>query len=227
LTIVNDTTISLITSVVLDNNGHAVPDNTTVDFVLTSSSEGVISTREVSAVTRNGIAQVSFSAETSGLLQVHAQAGDPAGAISNTLQFDVTGLAGDSPFVVVTATNEPSGFSPIVIAPDGQPGGSNSGVVQPNVTGLGHWLLSLLMSLFVSLIAFQALAGGGEVRWGVRGALAALIGGQVVSTYLGFKMPGTSYLLSGNLIWGVILSTLIGAMVGWVLSHVWRMYSDE
>jgi hypothetical protein len=83
------------------------------------------------------------------------------------------------------------------------------------------------MSLFVSLIAFQALAGGGEVRWGVRGALAALIGGQVVSTYLGFKMPGTSYLLSGNLIWGVILSTLIGAMVGWVLSHVWRMYSDE
>jgi beta-N-acetylhexosaminidase len=215
-------TISLITSTILDNNGNIVPDNTTIDFILTSNNDGVISTREVTATTRNGIAQVSFSADSGGLLEVQAAA-DSGGASSNVLQFDVAGTGANSPFVVVTATNESGTFPPLA----GNNGGSNSSgsiVIQPNVSGAGHWLLSLLLSMFVGLFAFQAFASQGDVRWGVRGALAAVIGGQVISAYISLNLPGVDYLLSGSLIWGVVLSTLIGAVAGWVLSHVWRMY---
>jgi hypothetical protein len=67
----------------------------------------------------------------------------------------------------------------------------------------------------------------GQVRWGVRWALTALIGGGLVNVYLSFDLPGSSALILSRGLWGAIFLTIGGASIGWIAGVVWKKIRKE
>jgi hypothetical protein len=62
----------------------------------------------------------------------------------------------------------------------------------------------------------------GQVRWGIRAGLLALIGGLSFYSYLALQLPGSEKVLHGSIARGVFLATLIGAGIGLLLALLWR-----
>jgi len=83
--------LSLQAGPILDHNRHLVPDNTPVNFWINITIEGTTLTRQVTAITQQGIAQANYSIEAEGGLDILASSGEPP-ASSLTLHFDVAGI---------------------------------------------------------------------------------------------------------------------------------------
>jgi hypothetical protein len=60
-----------------------------------------------------------------------------------------------------------------------------------------------------------------SVRWGIRWWLATAIGGMLVYLYLAMGLPGTENYFHQTGIWGVILLTFLGALLGWLVGFIW------
>jgi hypothetical protein len=94
-------------------------------------------------------------------------------------------------------------------------------------TTFGDWILLILITAFISLFAYQAGALSGQVRWGIRWALLALIGGLVTNVYLALGLPGTRNLLLNSGLWGIVLFTVGGTVVGWVAGWAWQQSAKK
>lgn len=212
--------VSLSTSIVLDHNQHPVPDGTPIHFEIITTADGLSTERELVVTTRDGITAVSFGVEA-GFVEVQAQVGDTVVVESNILQFDV---AGESDLLVVTATAQ-------ALEENGEDAanGAESAVqpVVPGRTGLGHWLLSVLLTFFLGTVTYQMIRTSSGWRWGVRGALAVVIGGQLVNVWLSFELPGAASLVGNDLITAMIVGTLFGAGAGWLITYIWQMIAPE
>ena len=186
----------------------------------TTTADGSTSPRELDTFTTDGIARVSFILDTAGTLEVQAASGDPA-ALSEIAQIDVADTGEVGPIVIVTgtppSTNIPTQATPLA-TPDEDP------TVPPDKITLGVWLLNLLVIIFIGLFAYQVGAMAGHVRWGIRWGLAALIGGLVVNTYLSFDLPGAADLISNFQLWGIVISTAIGTLFGWLAGFLWQYF---
>jgi beta-N-acetylhexosaminidase len=212
-------TIIIETGMVLDHNGNPVPDSTPVQFLLnTTTADGSTSPRELDTFTTDGMARTSFILDTAGTLEIQAASGDPA-ALSEIVQIDVADTGEAGPIVVVTRTPPPTNVL-TQITPLATPDGDL--IVPPDKITLGDWLLNLLVIIFISLFAYQVGAMAGHVRWGIRWGMAALIGGLLVNTYLSFDLPGATDLISNFQIWGIVISTAIGTLFGWLVGFLWR-----
>jgi hypothetical protein len=214
-------TIIIETDVVLDYNSNPVPDNTPVQLLLnTTTADGSTSPRELDTFTTDGFARASFILDTAGTLEVQAASGDPA-ALSEIVQIDVADTGEAGPIVIVTGTlpqtNIPTQATPLA-TPDGDP------TVPPEKITLGDWLLNLMVITFIGLFAYQVGAMAGHVRWGIRWGLAALIGGLVVNTYLSFDLPGAANLISNFQLWGIVISSAFGTLLGWLAGVLWRNF---
>jgi beta-N-acetylhexosaminidase len=215
-------TVVIETEVILDHNGHQVPDNTPVTILLdTTTADGSSSPREISSITLAGIARTSFILENAGVLEIQVTSGDPA-ALSEVVQIDVADTGETGPVVVVTGTpapTDPAQATPIV-TPEGPSEPTDK------IT-LGNWLLALMVIIFISLFAYQIGATAGHVRWGVRWGLAAMIGGLSVNTYLSFDLPGASALILDYQLWGIVISAAVGSLLGWLFGLVWRYIKKQ
>ncbi|MGQ9554037.1 MAG: glycoside hydrolase family 3 N-terminal domain-containing protein [Anaerolineae bacterium] len=89
-------TLTLRTSVLLDRNGHPVPDGTTVQFRLYYPAESLELPRQV-ATTVDGVAQTSITLGRSGQLEVSAETS--TGTSSTKL---VVSIQGDEPGTIAT-----------------------------------------------------------------------------------------------------------------------------
>ncbi|MEJ2484104.1 MAG: glycoside hydrolase family 3 N-terminal domain-containing protein [Anaerolineales bacterium] len=206
---------------ILDYNGNPVRDDTLVRFTLISTNpDGVSSQREVTSLTVNGVAQTNFILDTAGTLSVQASSGQPP-ATSAQVQINVSGPTptetepGDTP--------PPSEITPTVEVP--LPTQTIAGPREVN--NLIDWLLSLLVIFFISLFAYQSGALAGQVRWGVRFGLTALIGGLAVNAYISFNLPGAAALVTKYSIWGIVLSAASGSLIGWASGVLWRWMSKS
>ncbi|MCX7681420.1 MAG: hypothetical protein N2508_05560 [Anaerolineae bacterium] len=92
--------LRLRTSVIVDHNGHPVPDGTPVQFILSYPREGL--ERSVVALTRGGIAETIVMLDRTGQLDIAIQA-DPA---PRTLVLQITIAEGESA-VILTPTPTP------------------------------------------------------------------------------------------------------------------------
>ncbi|MBN2499874.1 MAG: hypothetical protein JXB38_03845 [Anaerolineales bacterium] len=211
------------TGVILDYNGHSVPDNTPVQFILTTNQEGATIQREVTANTVNGVARTNFVLEIPGTLNVRAVSGVPE-AVSPILQYDIAS-DGSEPIVItqtpgatVEPTIEPSptiAITPMIEA------------ALHEETTFGDWILLLLITAFISLFAYQAGALSGQVRWGIRWGLLALIGGLATNVYMALSLPGTRDLLLNSGLWGIVLLTVGGTIVGWAAGWAWQQSTKK
>lgn len=89
-------------------------------------------------------------------------------------------------------------------------------------TSFGDWFLLILITAFISLFAYQAGALTGQVRWGIRWGLLALIGGLAINVYLALGLPGTRNLIVNSGLWGIVLFTVGGTVIGWAAGWVWQ-----
>ena len=210
--------IDMSTGMILDHNGHKVPNQTPVRFLITTVTDGNAAQREILAVTVDGIAQASMRIESPGTLSIQVSSGDPA-AESEVIQFDIAINGGGE-----DGNEESTQETPLepIPSPVSLPGGTGLENQEPRTqTALGDWALSIFTSLFVGLFAYQTGATSGKVPWGVRWGLMSLIGGITVNVYLAFDFPGTEWLIMTVGIWGVVASSLAGAVLGWGIGWVW------
>jgi hypothetical protein len=207
---------------ILDHNGHIVPDNTPVSFGITLFTSGTTLTRQIPAVTRHGIATSSYSIEAEGDLEIVAASGEPQ-ARSEIARIEVAGINPEGLALQATQTAQAQMMATASAMPPEQTPTPTPAIETVPRTGFVDWFLIVLVSGVSALFAYQtALNMGRRIRWAIRWALATLIGGLVVGSYLSFDLPGSRAVLSFAGEWGVVLSVLTGAAIGFVAGWLWR-----
>jgi beta-N-acetylhexosaminidase len=209
-------TIPVKTGTILDFNGNPVPDNTPVEFQISTNETEV---PVITSATEGGVAKASILIEQSGLIEIQAQSGS---AHSDILLVDVPEeLPSPTPSPTVIPTEEPTLIpSPTVeiltTPPPAEPPS------EPDFTGVTLWLLATGTSCLIGWLALRVGALLGQVRWGVRWGLATVIGGLLAYTYAVLQLPGSQWAFETPYHWGLMLVTLLGALIGWGIGVVIR-----
>ncbi|MCJ7702260.1 MAG: hypothetical protein MUO62_11815, partial [Anaerolineales bacterium] len=205
-------TVPLKTGVILDSNGHQVPNNTPVQFLITINGEQA---PPISAVTTNGIAKAVYIVDRSGALAIQAVSDM---AYSRNLIFEIPiEESTTEPSPTVTSTVSPTLFpSPTTMVPTPSP----TPEVQTDASThrLTDWLGGLVVALFMGWGATRTGSLLGKVRWGIRWGFAAFIGGMLFYTYTVLKLPGSEIILTASTSWGLIWATFLGTIVGWLIA---------
>ena len=212
-----DQTVPVRTGVIVDHNGHPVPDGTVVRFLLTTPGGDQVQ-QSVEVTTTDGVAHASFQVVEPGLWEIRAQS-DPA------RQSQV--LA-----VEVPAPPEEATASPPATAAPGTPPPTATPAVAGGVLTPRHsrpdgvdYLVALLVASLVGWGAYRAGLQRGMARWGVRWGLLAFSGGM--AAYVGLAAGGQAAATALNR-WGhgaSLVVALAGAAVGVLAGVLWRLFS--
>ena len=212
-------TVSVRTSVILDHNGHPVPDGTGVRFNISLSGEGGV-VQQIDAVTLQGLAGASFSIDRPGLIEIRAES-DPA-LTSVVLQLDVSGegfsvtIVAPTPNISLTPTSE------AVVTPDVV---VTSSPLAQGYPGLGGWFGMMLILGGLGTLAYWLGKRYIATRWAVRWALCIVAGGLLAYTYLAVRLPGAAVYLQRSGWLGMMGVVLLGAAVGFGSAYTWRRLS--
>jgi len=185
---VNDT-ISVTTGVILDANGHAVPDDTPVEFSLGYPGE-LPSTAK--AATQGGMASISTTLARLGLLTVTAQS-EPA-RTSSVVQLNVQEnmpafVTVIAPTAVPTLTLEPASTSETPAEDGGAQSGEGQG--EGRSPGFGGLVAGLIGAAGVSTLAYRYGPAGGTTSRG-RLAVVTLICSMLGYNYVALGFPGAA-----------------------------------
>ena len=207
-------TVSIRTSVILDHNGHPVPDGTGVRFNILLSGEGGV-VKQIDAVTLQGLAGASFSIDRPGLLEIRAES-DPA-LTSVVLQLDVSGegvsvtIVAPTPIITLTPTPE------AIVTPEVE---ASSPLAQ-GYPGLGGWFGMVLLLGGLGTLAYWLGKRYIATRWAVRWALCIVTGGLLAYTYLAARMPGAAVYLQRSGWGGMMGVVLLGSAIGFGSAYTW------
>jgi beta-N-acetylhexosaminidase len=190
--------IPVRTGVIYDHNGNPVPDDTTVQFLITINGE--VNTL-LEAETASGIAQAGIQGISTGKWEVRAVS-EPARQ-SDVLHFEIPSETGEiititptpMPTQTPTPTETPTVTPPILTTPEPP---------QEARPDLSDWTMSILLTTIVGLASYRLAAQVGQVRWGVRGGFISLIGGLAAYSYLALGLPGSQSVLEKSGAWGII-----------------------
>ncbi len=190
--------IQLSTGVIVDHNGHPVPDGTVVEFELGYPAEG-ITPMILRATTVNGVAQTELTLERLGLLTISATS-DPA-RTSQILQVNVQ--EGVPAFVTVIAPTPaptlPRTETSAPPAPTATPGAASGSEGRGgDRLGMGDLVLGLgaigLIAWGIDRLGRRSEVGAGQrLRW----MLCAAVGGLLAYNYLGLDLAGSVEVLDG------------------------------
>jgi beta-N-acetylhexosaminidase len=212
--------LSMQAGPILDRNGHTVPDNTPVNFLITIViSDGNNIQRQVPATTRLGVAVANYSIESEGGLEIVATTLEPA-ARSDPLHFDVIGINAEGLALQATQTAQAILLAtPSAESPSATPSPDD---ISASQTSILDWFLIVLIAGTSGLFTYQAGINIGRIRWAVRWALTTIIGGLFAGSYLALDLPGSEPILKFSGEWGLVLTVLVGAAIGWAVGIVWR-----
>lgn len=214
---VNDT-ISVTTGVILDANGHAVPDDTPVEFSLGYPGELPSTAR---AGTQDGMASISTTLGRLGLLTITAQS-EPARS-SSVVQLDVQEnmpafVTVIAPTAVPTVTVEPAGMG-ATPTPDAAAGPGGEDRARQG-KGMGALAIGLLGAAAVAALAYRLGTAGATIERG-RLALVTLVFSLLGYNYIALGFPGAAAVTQAL---GVLAPGLAGVGVGlasWGIVHSW------
>ena len=216
-------TLPLRTGVIYDNNHNQVPDGTVVQFMETISGASGGTVQQINTTTIQGIAHAAFRIQTAGLLEFRV-ASDPA-ETSALIRLDIS--AGEAAAITAiapstatqTATETPSATPTATLTSTPTP----TPIPPPPVPGMGDWLLAVLVSWVGAAIIFYFGRRWFSLRWGIRWGLSALTGGLLAYTYLVSKMPGSDAYYQKAGVYGVMIVSLAGILIGWGLGWIWKL----
>ena len=218
---VNDV-IPLRTGVIYDHNGKPVPDGTPVRFMFNIISEtSGSSTQQIDTVTKDGAAAAMYRIERSGILEIHAAT--DSGARTSLLRLDT--VSGGVTVVPPTAmpTETPT-VTPTVTPTESPTPTATSTPPPPPTVGFSDWFFGLLVVLVGAVAAAYIGVRQAVARWGLRWALCGVIGGLLAYNYLALKLPGTEDLLRDAGTTGVIIVTVVGVLLGWLVGFLWMQF---
>jgi beta-N-acetylhexosaminidase len=209
--------IPVRTGVILDHNGRPVPDGTEVQFIVTYSGQN--SPAPQTTTTVNGVARMMVQVTLPGALEIRVTS-DPA-TKSEVLHFDIPPTNGEAgtatPTLEPTVTPQPS--PTVTIAPVAPPESQAPPPQRPNMV---DWMVAILLATAIGTTFYRLAAYLGNIRLGVRGGFMALIGGLCAYSYLALRLPGSLSLLTVTGGWGILLTTLLGSLLGIGIAWVWR-----
>jgi beta-N-acetylhexosaminidase len=211
-------TLSARTGIIVDHNGHAVPDGTGVQFRIALNGAGGV-VQQIDSTTVQGVARASFSIDRPGLLEIRVTS-EPA-ITSVVLQLNVTNEG--SSVTIVTPTPIPE-FTPTpteisTITPT--PTAEAQSPMQQGYPGFSGWLA---MVFLVGISGFFTLWLGGKfasTRWALRVAICVGLGGLLAYTYLAVRLPGASKYLQTKGLLGMVWVVLLGAAAGFGFGYIW------
>lgn len=220
--------VTLQTSVILDSNGHRVPDDTPVEFNLSYQGENLSQT--IDAETTNGVAETTFRLDRLGLLTIQARS-DPA-LRSSVLQLNVQEGVAAFPTVFAPtplpsntppATDTPGPATPT--PPDELPG--SAGPVSSGGMGLMVFLGGLLGAVVIGAAGFGV---AGPVRFGasrIRAGLVSVVGALVGYNFLALGLPGSDWVLKGTGEAGGLLVALVGGLLALAALWAWARFAPR
>lgn len=177
-TIYQGDTIHLRTGVILDRNGHPVPDGTLVEFILTYPQEGL--ERTVQATTRGGVAEATVTLDRTGQLQISVRA-EP---VPRSVRLEMDIRPGE-PAVIIPITPTPSPEPPPTPSPAPSPTPEieptpepQAPVRSPDRARGSDLIQGLLIALIGAMAGYAGLWKRGEsLPRTLKGSLQILIGG--------------------------------------------------
>ncbi len=219
--------LPLKTGVILDNNDNPVPDGTVVRFLFTIGTTDSSSQSQIDTTTTGGIARASLRIPSAGQLEIRVVA-EPA-LTSKLLRLEISST-GAVAITAMTPTFQPS-ITPtptvtlaptmtVTITP-------TSTVIPPVKTGAGDWLLANLITWTAAFGFFWLGRSIGNMRWAIRWALMAAVGGLIAYFYLAIEFPGSKAWIDNTGKMGVLMVTLIGSIVGWVGGVAWKRWIKQ
>ena len=203
------------TSVIVDKNGHVVPDGTVVRFTMSVSGEGGGIIQQADQGTIRGVARASFALEKPGLVEIRATS-EPA-TLSDVIQFDVS--SGQAVAITVIAPIPSETVEPTIVVPT--PVDEDDFVTPEGYPRLGTWLFSLI---FISLSALLAFWTGSQLislRWGWRWGICVLLGGLAGYNYAALGLPGSTQLAIAGGLGGILVISAIGEFLGLGVALIW------
>ncbi len=222
--------LRLRTGLIVDHNGHQVPDGTPVQFIFTYPQEGLEHSTMVE--THNGVAETMITLDRTGQLDISVQA-DPVPrtiALQITIQEGevavvVPGTPTPSPTLVVptpTATTKPE---PV---PQETPTSTPSPVEaeeEPPVTREDAALLDMVLALLGIAVSggagyYVVRLNNGPVSRALRLVLWCVVCGAILYTAYELRVPGASWLREQSGVWAAGWVTLFGSVLPIVVAWI-------
>ncbi len=225
--------LRLYTGVIVDHNGHPVPDGTLVQFIFAYPQEGL--ERSETAITRGGVAEATVTLERTGQLDISIQA-DP---FPRTVALQITILEGEAA-IISTPTPRPTPVVPTP-TPTPEPEPELEDTPQPTpVSGNGEEMpttgdvgaLDLTLALFGVVIVggagyYVVRLNNESVSRALRVALWCVIGGLALYLAYALRLPGASGLRERSGVWAAGWVALLGGIVpliaAWIANY-WRRH---
>jgi beta-N-acetylhexosaminidase len=230
--------LGLRTGVIVDHNGHVVPDGTPVQFIFTYPQEG--HEHSMMAVTRGGVAETTLTLDRTGQLDISIQA-DP---VPRTVALQITIQEGKPAIIVpITPTPRPTPIRPTltptveptpVPAETPTPTPGPEGHEQATAAAGGTGLLDLVLALFGVLIAsgtgyYVVRLKRGSVSRALRLALWCIVGGLTLYLIYTLQPPGATWLREQGGAWIAWWMALLGGVlplgVTWIVRRWGRLSS--
>ncbi len=205
--------LALKAGIILDHNGHLVPDGTIVRFILTTVGD-TNNLKVVESTTQGGYAQTIMRIDNSGNIEVRVES-DPAkkSIVLKYLVPSEKGTATPSPSLEPTTTMTPSPTMTPSVTPTAVPSTTPT-PAPPLKAGVGDWMVSMVIALAIALGSFGLGIALNRPQKGLRAALFGIIGASLVYSYLALSLPGTKNILQMSNPDGIILAAFLGALVG-------------
>ncbi len=206
-------TIAIRTGVIVDNNGHPVPDGTPVQFSMLLTGSGIL--QQEDAVTTQGVANAAFGLDKPGLLEINAVS-EPA-VNSLVLRLDVSQSGAVAVTVVVpelTQSIVPTPETPVVEEVDGY-------VTAEGFPRFTAWFVAMLFVIFSIWIVYGISSRITNRRSAIRWTLGIALGGLISYNYLAFGLFGITNWLTASGISGVIAFIFLGEFAGFIGGWVW------
>jgi beta-N-acetylhexosaminidase len=222
--------LKLRTDVIVDHNGHPVPDGTPVQFIFTYPQEGL--EHSITAVTRGGVAETTITLDRTGQVDISIQA-DP---VPRTIVLQITIQEGGLAVIVpITPTPRPTRVRPtptpttepepvLEEVPPPTPGPVNEEEQTP-IADEGTGPLDLALALLGVMIAsgtgyYVMRLNHGPVSRALRLALWGVIGGLALYLVYALRLPGAAWLRGLSGVWAAWWVALLGGMVPWVVGWI-------
>ncbi|MBI5952201.1 MAG: hypothetical protein HY865_11135 [Chloroflexi bacterium] len=212
-------TIAIRTGVILDNNGHPVPDGTVVQFSMLLTGEGGGILKQVDSVTTQGVARAAFGLDKPGLLEINVTS-EPA-VVSEVLQLDVSQSGAVAVTVVtpeLTQSIQPTPEATVVVE-------ENEYITNEGYPRFSAWVIAMLFVVFSILVGYGVAARVSGFRSAVRWALGIALGGLAAYNYLAFGLFGIGNWLNAGGLPIVIVFLFVGEILGFAAGWVWSKRS--
>lgn len=217
-------TIPLRTGVIRDHNQNPVPDGTTVHFILIRNGDAT-TVQQIDASTLQGVARAAFRIERDGLMEIRVTSGEAQASEIlrlSILQGVSAGVTALAPPPTPTETLSPSPTPTQTTTPSVTP--TALLVTRPH---FDDWLLAMFM-IALSVVGIYFIGvWWGSMRWGVRWALCAVIGGLAAYSYMAIGLPGSTGWIGDSGRGGIMGMTFLGVLLGWAAGVGWRFWLQQ